>query len=182
MSNHSITKLSAPFNKEIFFNELICELSDLLEKLTGKEDSEGLISLVGQSIGHRINDLYRNSAGVDKLDFEQVRDTLVDLKRRIDGNFQIVSADPEKIVLRNDRCPFGKRVVGHESMCMMTSNVFGIIASDNLGYAKVSLHETIARHKPECTVVVYLQDTAESRDDDGRVYCQSDKSTDETED
>ena len=30
-------------------------------------------------------------------------------------------------------------------MCMMTSNVFGHIAAENVGYAKVELQETIAR-------------------------------------
>ncbi len=29
-------------------------------------------------------------------------------------------------------------------MCMMTSNVFGSIAAENLGYAKIELQETVA--------------------------------------
>lgn len=39
----------------------------------------------------------------------------------------------------------GEKVLGRESMCMMTSNVFGYIAAQNTGYAKVELQETIAR-------------------------------------
>ena len=39
---------------------------------------------------------------------------------------------------------------------MMTSNVFGRIAADNLGYARVRLLETIANGDPQCHVVVHL--------------------------
>ncbi|MEO1149057.1 MAG: transcriptional regulator, partial [Cyanobacteria bacterium J06638_22] len=50
------------------------------------------------------------------------------------------------------------------------SNVFGSIAADNLGYAKVELQETIAEGASGCKVVVYLQDTEEAEDADGREY------------
>jgi hypothetical protein len=53
---------------------------------------------------------------------------------------------------------------------MMTSNVFGSIAADNLGYAKVELQKTIAAGDPECVVVVYLKPTAESEPASGREY------------
>jgi hypothetical protein len=52
----------------------------------------------------------------------------------------------------------------------MTSNVFGSIAADNLGYAKVVLEETIAQGAPGGRVVVHLRDTAAARDADGREY------------
>ena len=47
-------------------------------------------------------------------------------------------------MLGNRQCPFAEKVIGRPSMCMMTSNVFGHIAADNLGYSKVELRETIA--------------------------------------
>lgn len=53
---------------------------------------------------------------------------------------------------------------------MMTSNVFGTIAADNLGYAKVELRETIARGAPGCTVVIHLRPTAEAESASGREY------------
>ena len=55
-------------------------------------------------------------------------------------------------------------------MCMMTSNVFGSIAAENLGYAKVELQETIARGDSGCRVVVYLELTEEAEDAFGREY------------
>jgi hypothetical protein len=64
---------------------------------------------------------------------------------------------------------------------MMTSNVFGSIAANNLGYAKVQLKETIAEGRPEgrpecrpeCRVVVYLKMGAEADVVEGREYFKS---------
>ena len=39
---------------------------------------------------------------------------------------------------------------------MMTSNVFGSIAAENLGYARVQIDEAIARGDPGCRVTVFL--------------------------
>jgi hypothetical protein len=55
---------------------------------------------------------------------------------------------------------------------MMTSNVFGIVVSENLGYAKVTLNETIARGCAGCLVTIYLKPTAEAREAPGREYFQ----------
>jgi hypothetical protein len=55
---------------------------------------------------------------------------------------------------------------------MMTSNVFGAIAADNLGYAKVVLNKTIARGDAACVVTVYLRETDESQQMSGREYFQ----------
>jgi hypothetical protein len=53
---------------------------------------------------------------------------------------------------------------------MMTSNVFGSIAAENLGYAKVELQETIAKGHAGCRVVIYLKRTPESEAHTGREY------------
>ena len=58
-------------------------------------------------------------------------------------------------------------------MCMMTSNVFGAIAAQNLGYAKVELQETIAKGDAGCRVVVYLKPTDEADAAEGREYFQT---------
>jgi len=51
---------------------------------------------------------------------------------------------------------------------MMTSNVFGSIAADNLGYAKVAIEQAIARGDAGCWVVVYLKPTPEAEAAQGR--------------
>ena len=97
----------------------------------------------------------------------------VDLKARIRGDFFVIEQDDDKIVFGNRACPFEEKVVGRTSMCMMTSNVFGVIASENLGYAKVVLEETIARGDAGCRVVVHLRRTDEAERSDGREYLRS---------
>jgi predicted ArsR family transcriptional regulator len=107
------------------------------------------------------------------LNVQQVVDTLVDLKKRIEGDFYIISMDKEKVILGNRRCPFGDQVKNRESLCMMTSNVFGSLAAENLGYAKVTLEKTIASNDKECRVVVYLNKSNNSEQADGREYYKS---------
>jgi hypothetical protein len=65
-------------------------------------------------------------------------------------------------VFGNTACPFGDKVIGRESMCMMTSNVFGHIAAQNLGYARIELQDTIARGGVGCRVVLHLRPDAET--------------------
>jgi predicted ArsR family transcriptional regulator len=107
---------------------------------------------------------------VDNLSRAQVRDVLVDLKRRIQGDFYVIEETEDRIVLGNRACPFAEKVVGRPSMCMMTSNVFGRIAAENLGYGKVELRRTIAEGAPGCVVVVYLRPSAEADAAPGREY------------
>jgi hypothetical protein len=56
---------------------------------------------------------------------------------------------------------------------MMTSNVFGVIAAENLGYAKVVLEKTIAVGDDRCRVVVHLSATPEAEAANGREYFRS---------
>lgn len=129
-----------------------------------------MVSLVGGAIGGDLNDRYRRRYRTDKLDPRQVAEALVDLKRRIRGNFRVAELSADRIVLENTRCPFGDAVRGRRSMCMMTSNVFGKIAAENLGYARVRLERTIAQGDPGCRVVVHLAPTDTVGDVDGREY------------
>jgi hypothetical protein len=99
-----------------------------------------------------------------------VKEVLLDLKRRIQGDFFILEEDDEKIVFGNRACPFAEKVIGRPAMCMMTSNVFGAIAANNLGYAKVELQKTIARGDPGCRVVLYLKPSPAAANAPGREY------------
>jgi predicted ArsR family transcriptional regulator len=151
---------------------LIRELSGTLQDVVGLEEASGFISVVGQRIGDQINESYKTALAAEDLSREQVADVLVDLKRRIRGDFYIIAQDDEKIVLGNRACPFAEKVLDRPAMCMMTSNVFGVIAAENLGYAKVVLEETIAQGHPGCRVVVYLKPTPEAEAATGREYFQ----------
>jgi predicted ArsR family transcriptional regulator len=162
--------LPIPLERDVFLRTLIRELAGTLQDVVGMEEASGFISVVGQRVGEQINDGYRNALAVSNLSRQQVGDVLVDLKRRIQGDFFVIEESDEKIVLGNRACPFAEKVVGRPALCMMTSNVFGVIAAENLGYAKVSLEQTIAQGDPVCRVVVYLKPTEEAGRADGREY------------
>jgi predicted ArsR family transcriptional regulator len=162
--------LDVPLERDVFMRNLLRHLAGALEEVVGLREASGFISVVGQRMGDEMNADYRRALGVENLSREQVARVLVDLKRRIEGDFSIVEESEDKLVLVNSRCPFGDKVVGRPSLCMMTSNVFGSIASQNLGYAKVVLERAIARGDAGCRVVVHLRPTAESKAADGREY------------
>jgi predicted ArsR family transcriptional regulator len=156
--------------RDVFLRTLIRELAGTLQDVVGLDEASGFISVVGQRMGDQIDQEYKAALQVTKLDRSEVAEVLVDLKRRIQGDFYVIEQDDEKIVLGNRACPFAEKVIGRPAMCMMTSNVFGSIAARNLGYAKVSLEQTIARGDPGCRVVVYLKSTPESDAANGRDY------------
>jgi predicted ArsR family transcriptional regulator len=155
-------------DRDVFFRSLLRVLAGTLEEVVGLDDAEGLVSVVGGQIGGDLDARYRAALQVERLTPEQVSQVLVDLKRRIGGDFSVESQDETRIVLTNRACPFGEKVVGRPSLCMMTSNVFGAVAAENLGYARVDLEETIAQGAPGCRVVVHL--VADDNEGPGREY------------
>lgn len=168
--HRSVQSATVPLERDVFLRTLIRELAGTLQEVIGLDDASGFISVVGQRMGTQINESYKQALELTKLDRAQVAEVLVDLKRRIQGDFFIIEESEEKIVLGNRVCPFAEKVIGRPTMCMMTSNVFGSIAAENLGYAKVVLEETIAQGAPGCRVTVYLKPTEESRQKVGREY------------
>lgn len=169
-NNKKAAELPVQIDRDLFLRNLLRELSGTLEQVVGLDEASGFISIVGQHIGDWMNNEYCRAFGTQSLNAEQVSDVLVDLKARIQGDFYVLQEDNEKIVLGNRRCPFGDKVEGRPSMCMMTSNVFGTIAAENFGFAKVCLHETIAQGGKECRVTVYKQPGSAADAEDGREY------------
>ena len=155
--------------RDLFLRTLVRELAGTLEETVGLEDAAGYISIVGRRMGAWLDESYREALGVDRLDRDQVAAVHVDLKHRIHGDFALEDSSDERLEYTNSRCPFEEKVLGRESMCMMTSTVFGLIAAENLGYAKVELAETIARGDGRCRVVVHL-DPGSGQRAPGREY------------
>lgn len=165
-----LNERAIPLERDIFLRTLLRHLAGTLQKVVGLEEASGFISVVGQEMGDEINRMYKNELAVSSLTREQVADVLVDLKRRIQGDFYLIDQDDDKIVLGNRVCPFAEKVVGRPALCMMTSNVFGSVTADNLGYAKVAIEEAIARGDAGCRVIVYLKPTPEAAAAQGREY------------
>ncbi|MEX2598070.1 MAG: methanogen output domain 1-containing protein [Dehalococcoidia bacterium] len=169
----AIQTLDIPLERDVFLRNLVRELAGTLQDVVGLDEASGFVSIVGQRIGDQINADYQAALATPGLTRSQVADVLVDLKRRIQGDFYIIEQDDDKIVLGNRACPFAEKVVGRPALCMMTSNVFGVIAAENLGYGKVALEETIAQGHGGCRVVVYLRPTEDADAAQGREYFQA---------
>ena len=172
----NVTLGEAGLERDLFMRILLRELSGTLEDIVGLDEASGLISVVGQRMGLKLNEGYQLALDTDQLSREELADVLVDLKDRIEGDFYVVEQDDEKIVFGNNACPFGEQVKDRPALCMMTSNVFGSIAAENTGYAKVELQEAIARGDRGCRVVVHLKPTETAENAQGREYFKSDPS------
>lgn len=164
-----------PLERDLFMRRLLRELAGVLQDVVGEAEASGYVSVVGAAMGEQLDKDYRRGLSVERLSREQVAAVLVDLKRRIEGRFRVVEETPERIVFQAEVCPFGEFVHGRPSLCMMTSNVFGHIAAQNLGYADVDLEETIARGAPGCRVVLRLR--PDDRSVSGRQYFRRDAPT-----
>ena len=166
--------LPIPLDRDRFVRDLLRAMTDSVERAVGPERAAAMVAEIGVHTGEQLNVYYRAALKTLHLTREEVAATMVDLKRRINGDFHVIEQDEEKIVLGNRACPFGAKVKDRPSLCMMTSSVFGTIASQNLGYAKVELQETIARGAEKCRVVVYLRLTDAARAAPGREFVRDD--------
>lgn len=165
-----IRNADLPLDRDVFLRTLIRELAGTLQEVVGNDEASGFVSVVGQRVGDWINQGYRAALALPELSREQVAQVMVDLKRRIQGDFFVVEENEDRIVLGNRACPFAEKVIDRPALCMMTSNVFGVIAAENLGYSKVSIERAIANGDPECLVVVHLRPTPEAEAGKGREY------------
>ncbi len=144
-------------DRDSFLRDLLRDLSGVLSRVVGDEEAAGYISLVGAAMGRRLLARYRETAERKSFTRDEVANILIDLKARIDGGFRISEVTEDQIVLVNSACPFAGQVAGRPVLCMMTSNVFGYIAAQSLGYARVEIREAFARGDDRCHVVVHLK-------------------------
>ena len=154
---NSARSADVALDRDVFMRRMLGELAGTLQRVVGIEEASGYISVVGVAVGEQVDKEYRQALAVEKLSRQQVADVLVDLKRRIGGDFYVIEEAEDRIVLGNRTCPFGDFVRGRASLCMMTSTLFGYITAENLGYAAVELERTIAQGHGGCRVVVRLR-------------------------
>lgn len=158
-------------DRDVFMRRLIASLGRLNEGLLGSDVAAGYVMQVGLSMGAAIEAEYKQFWGIDRsFTLDEYAHVIVDLKQKIQGNFSLVSLDPEKVVVRTTSCPFDAFVRESPSLCFMTSSVFGGIAARNFGYAKVVLHKRIALGDDGCYVSVHLKPTPEAQAAIGREY------------
>jgi hypothetical protein len=91
-----VATADVPLERDLFLRILIRELSGTLQDVVGLEEASGFVSVVGQRVGEQINADYRAALGTETLDRAQVRDVLIDLKRRIKGDFFVIEEDEDR--------------------------------------------------------------------------------------
>jgi hypothetical protein len=128
---NSVDSARVSLERDVFLRTLIRELAGTLQDVVGLEEASGFISVVGQRMGTQINEDYKAALSVSKLNRSQVADVLVDLKRRIQGEFFIIEETDDKIVLGNhgaEVLPFYARTGNLDCL--------GLIVSQRLPVAK----------------------------------------------
>jgi anti-sigma regulatory factor (Ser/Thr protein kinase)/predicted ArsR family transcriptional regulator len=149
---------SGGFSRESFLRALVVQLAQAVEHSAGPDVGEDVVSQVGLAVGTQMEAEYRLAKQiVGRLTPDQLAECFVRLKHAIDGRFYVVEISDDRIVLGNERCPFGNAVRKSPALCRMTSSVFGGISARNRDDgASVVLEERIAVGDPGCRVVVYL--------------------------
>lgn len=166
----TIQEAVLPLDRDRFLRIIIGEMAETLQDIVGEDEARGFMAVIGQRVGEHINGCFKAALQVESFTREQVAAICVEFKRRIEGGFFIISQDDNRIVFGNHKCPFGTDVVGRPTVCMMTSNVFGTIAAQSLGYGKVSIDKSIAKGDGECLVTLHLRRIPESDAAPGREY------------
>lgn len=146
------------FGKEAFLRALVVQLAQTIEAQHGPDPADAAVAQVGTDVGGQMEEEFRLAMAITgRMTPEEIGRCYVRLKHAIDGGFRVVEASPERVVLVNDRCPFGTAVLQAPALCRMTSSVFGGIAARNSeDGASVLLEERIAVGDPGCRVVVDL--------------------------
>lgn len=146
------------FGKEAFLRAIVVQLAQAVEGQHGPQAAEAAVAQVGMDVGGQMEAEFRAAtATVGRMTPEQMGTCYVRLKHAIDGQFTVVEAGPDRIVLENRACPFGEAVLRAPALCRMTSSVFGGIAARNsTAGASVVLEERIALGDPGCRVTVHL--------------------------
>ncbi len=148
-------KASGDVVRQQFLLAVAVNLAQRIEFRAGPDEAASLINEVGTQVGYEFERSYRRDNGIEgQLTNEQMADLFVQLKSAIDGDFYVIEIEDDRIVLGNNKCPFGQVVQTAPSLCQMTSAVFGGIASRNRGTSRVKLDERIAVGDPGCRVVV----------------------------
>ena len=152
------------FAREPFLRALVVQLATAVTDHHGPAEAERAVAQVAADVGGQMEAEYRHATGIEgRLTPAQIAECYVRLKSAIDGGFSIVEVNEHRIVLVNDRCPFGDAVLRAPSLCRMTSSVFGGIAARNVDTgADVTLEERIAIGDDRCRVVVELDPASEA--------------------
>lgn len=145
------------FDRESFLVALVAGLAKTVEFVDGPDRARELVATIGRSAAAEMETEFREATGIaGPLTPDELGRCLVRLKAAIDGGFHVAEVNDDRIVLVNDRCPFGPTVQQAPSLCQMTASVFGGIATQSFPTARLTLDERIAIGDARCRVTIDL--------------------------
>lgn len=95
------TSLQVDVDQRRFYQQCLLDLNEILENVIGAEESSAFVGLVASRLADFFITAYREANGRRHYSPVQLANLLVDLKRRIGGDFYIKEITGRKIVLRN---------------------------------------------------------------------------------
>ncbi|MYL49832.1 Fis family transcriptional regulator [Halobacillus litoralis] len=148
----------------LFLSKLIAQYAHLHSRTVGSK-AEEYIRQLGIKTGEWFESFYDEKGRAWTPD--QYARVIVDLKNSIGGHFEISEVHEDHVIVKASACPFGEAVHDAPHLCMMTSSVFGGMASRRMGYGKVNLRKRIAVGDRGCEVAIFFKPTEE---EEGIVY------------
>ncbi|KGP72738.1 methanogen output domain 1-containing protein [Pontibacillus yanchengensis] len=145
--------MNSQLSSQLFLSKLIAQYANIHHQSIGAK-AEEYIRQLGIRTGEWVESFYLNQPYT--LSVDEYAELIVDIKNSIGGHFEIDSVHPDCVVVKAHQCPFGDVVKDAPHLCMMTSSVFGGIASRHFGYGKVSIQERIANGDDGCKVYIYF--------------------------
>lgn len=137
--------------------QLVGFLTASLRDLLGEEAAESLMAQAGQTVAEGLDACYRKEFRVNKLSRAQVASVFVDPKTTIGWPFHVLYESDDRIELSTEACVSEELTEGYSALCMITSNVFGVIAAENLGYARVTVDQSTTSGNGGCRISIHLE-------------------------
>ncbi|MYL35318.1 Fis family transcriptional regulator [Pontibacillus yanchengensis] len=145
--------MGSQLSSQLFLSKLITQYANIHQRSVGAK-AEEYIRQLGIRKGEWIEGFFLNH--YHTLTVDEYAELIIDIKNAIGGHFEIESVHPDCVVVKAHQCPFGDVVKDAPHLCMMTSSVFGGIASRHFGYGKVTIKERIANGDDGCKVHIYF--------------------------
>ena len=158
-------------DRDTFTRILLGNLVLVNEEILGSDIAASYIQAIGLNVGASLENKYKKLWGWEgPLTVDLYADLIVDLKRKIHGDFFLIHKALDRVVVGSNTCPFEEIALHTPNLCKITSSIFGGIAVRNFGYAKVVLRKRIAAGDHQCEVCVYLRKNSENRLEEGDEY------------
>ncbi len=134
---------------------------------------------IGIKLGRQASEQYRLVNGVsDPLSRQDYARCLLSLKDIWGWDCVMLDERANSLSLRIPHCPFGSSAASGSELCGLESAVFGGIAADQFGYAKVCLNRGCGTPPQNCLVTIHIRKTDESLAAQGETYPEALEGTD----